>query len=314
MTKSPPKLARRLLQSFLRDDLAEEVSGDLEEQFYSLVKRKSLFRAKLTYWYQVFNYMRPFAIRKGRLETINQYDMFQNYLKIGVRNLVKSKFFSLINVSGMAISMAIFFVIALYINDELQFDKYVKDVDLKYRIYNEHFSDDGSARKGAMIPPMIAPTLADEYPEVDSYARFLNFNQPPLFEVGAKKFTEDKGGCADPGIFDMFSLRVLEGDRNTALTEPNTVAINQTLKEKYFGNKPALGESIEIFNQNFKVAAVFEDFPFHSHFQRNYFLAIDGIIEPDRMKRWGWNQFHTYIKLRPGTDEKQFDAKLRSFA
>ena len=240
--------------------------------------------------------------------------MFQNYFKIAVRNLLKSKFFSLINISGMAISMAIFLIIALFIHDEFKFDKHVEDVHLKYRVFNHLFSDDGSMRKASMISPMIAPTLAAEYPEVDYYARFLNFNQPPLFEVGEKKFTEEKGGCADPGIFNMFSLEFLEGDRNTALKEPNTIAINRTLKQKYFGNNPAVGESIEIFNQNFKVVAVFEDFSHHSHFQRNYFLSIGGVISDDRLKRWSWSQFHTYIKLKAGTDAAVLDSKLEDFA
>lgn len=311
---TPPKLAQRLLSSFLRADLAEEVEGDLDEKFRADLKKRSLFRARLGYWYQVLNYMRPFAIRRKGAVHINHYDMFQNYFKIGVRNIVKSKFFSFINVSGMAISMAIVFIIALYVYDELNFDKHVEDSDLKFRVYNEHFNDDGSRKKGAMVPPMIAPTLAAEYPQVEYYCRYLNFNEKPLFKVGDKRFTEDKGGVADPAIFRMFSLRLLEGDPATALTEPNTIAINQTLKRKYFGDKPALDSGIEIFDQEFKVVAVFEDFPARSHFQRNYFMAIEGIIAADRMQRWTWNQFHTYIKLREGSDANHLEAELKGFA
>jgi putative ABC transport system permease protein len=314
MAKFPPRLARKVLLSFLRDDLEEEVLGDLDEKFYSTLKTKSLARAKLNYWFQVFNYMRPFAIRKKRSIPMNQYDMLQNYFKIGVRNLLKSKFFSFINIAGMAISMTVFFLIALYIQDELRFDKDISDANLKYRIYNEHFSDDGSTRKGAMVPPMIGPTLASEYPEVESYVRFLSFNEAPLFEVGSRKFTEPRGACADPTVFDMFGLRLLEGGDSSALMKPNTVAISRTLREKYFDDRPALGESIEIFDQHFQVAAVFENFPTHSHLQLDYFLPIEGIIGADRMKSWGWNQFFTYIKLRSGTDAKAFDGKLKRFA
>ena len=314
MTNKPPHIPQRLLLRFLRDDLAEEVLGDLEEKFYAMVKKRSALRAKINYWYQVFNYMRPFAIRRSKQMQLNQYDMLQNYLKIGFRNLLKNKLFSVINVTGMAISIAAFLIVAFFIYDELIFDKHVEDVHLKYRIYNEHFNDDGSKRKGAMVPPAIAPTLASEYPEVEYYARFLNFNYPTLFEVGEKKMTEDKGGAADPFIFDMFSLKLLEGDRKTALKEPNTVAINNTLKQKYFGDQQALGKSIEIFDQNFKVAAVFEDFPSHSHLQLNYFLGMEGIVSPERMQSWGWNQFHTYIKLKSGADAAQLESKLKGFA
>jgi putative ABC transport system permease protein len=242
--------------------------------------------------------------------------MFSNYFKIGFRNLLKNKLFTLINISGMAIGIGSFLIIALFVYDELIFDKHVADVSLKYRVYTEYFNEEGFQRKGSMIPPMIAPTLMSEYPEVDYYARFMNFNNPVLFEVGDKKMTEAKGGYADPTILKMFSLKLLEGDANSVLTEPNTVAINETLAKKYFGNKPALGEIIQIFNEDFKVSAVFENFSPHSHLQINYFVAM-GYIQnqiPQRMQSWGWSQFHTYIKLKAGVDAAKFESKLKDFA
>ena len=242
--------------------------------------------------------------------------MLQNYLKIGFRNLAKNKLFSSINISGMAISIASFLIIALFVYDELQFDKHVVDVDRKYRVYNEHFTDDGRVMKGAMIPPPIGPVLMDEYPEVEMYARFMNFNSPVLFESGNLKYTEDKGGYADPAILDMFSLKLVEGDGRTALHDVNEIAINQTLAKKYFGDEPAVGKTLQVFDVSHEVVAVFEDFPEHSHLQLNYFISMQGLVNsiPDRMRGWGWSQFHTYIKLKEGIQEEQFDAKLKDFA
>ncbi len=242
--------------------------------------------------------------------------MLQNYLKIGFRNLAKNKLFSIINISGMAISIASFLVIALFVYDELQFDKHVQDVHRKYRVYNEHFTDDGRVMRGSMIPPPIGPTLMEEYPEVEAYARFMNFYNPVLFEAGNLKYTEEKGGCADPAIFEMFSLKLVEGDIETALHDVKEIAINQTLAKKYFGDKPAVGETLQVFNENYKVAAVFEDFPEHSHLQLNYFVTMQELLTtiPERMRGWGWSQFHTYIKLKEGTNAEQFDAKLKDFA
>src|SRR5687768_14307265 len=156
--------------------------------------------------------------------------MLKNYLKIGLRNLLKNKLFTIINISGMAISIASFLIIALFVYDEMKFDKHVEDHELKYRVFNDYFSNDGQRRKMAMVPPMVVTTLMSEYPEVEYYTRFMNFNSPVLFEYGNKKLSEAKGGYADPTIFKMFSLKLLEGDANTALKEPNTVAINRTLK------------------------------------------------------------------------------------
>jgi len=169
--------------------------------------------------------------------------MLKNYLKIATRNLLKNKLFSAINIGGMAISFSIFMVIALFICDELQFDEHLQDVDLKYRIYNDFYAEDGSMRKVAMVPPMVAPTLATEYPEVEYYSRFLNFNSPLLFEAADKKLTEAGGGYADATILEMFSARMIEGDRSTALAQPGTIAINQSLAKKIFWRQTSSGSN-----------------------------------------------------------------------
>jgi putative ABC transport system permease protein len=241
--------------------------------------------------------------------------MLKNYLKIALRNLWKNKLFTLINISGMAISLASVLIIALFINDEMRYDKHVEDVSMKYRLYSDYFYGDGRRGKLAMVPPMIAPTLMTEYPEVEYYTRFMNFNSKVLFEVGEKKMTEGKGGYADSTIFDMFSLKLVEGDARTALSEPNAIAISQTLARKYFGNKPALDQTISVDNGDMVVKAVFEDFSPYSHLQLNFMLAMDGLINaiPERMKSWGWSQFHSYIKLRPDANPEAFSAKLKSF-
>ena len=242
--------------------------------------------------------------------------MLKNYLNIGIRNLLKNKLFSSINIAGMAISIGTFLIITLFVADELKFDRHVKDFSLKFRVFNELFLEDGSTKKGAMIPPPIGPTLVEEYPEVEYATRFLNFNYNVLFQAGGKKLTEFKGGYADPTIFDMFSLNVTEGNRKTALKELYGIAINTTLAKKYFADEPALGQVIQLFDTTYTVTAVFEDFPAHSHLQLNYFLSLDGFAyeNPDRVKRWGWSQFHTYVKLKSEGDAPKLEAKLEDFA
>jgi putative ABC transport system permease protein len=313
---SPPRLARRLLNTFLRSDFSEDVIGDLDERFQLNVQRRSLFRARLKYWHEVIHYMRPFALKKIKPTYSNPTGMFQSYFKVGFRNLLKNKLFSAINVSGMAISITSILVIALFINDELSFDKHVEDVGLKYRVYNEHFVDDGSKRKGAMVPPAIGPALAAEYPEVESYTRFLNFNYPTLLKVGDKKLSETGGGFADSTAIEMFGLKMLEGDPSTALSEPNSIVLNATLKQKYFGDRPALGQEIGVNNANYKVGGVFEDMSAHSHLQLKYMISMENYAQGagQYMQSWTWNQFHTYIKLKKGSDAAGLESKLKDFA
>src|ERR1700754_325215 len=131
-TPTPPRLAQRLLLSFLRDDLVEEVSGDLDEQFYSNLEKKSLRKARLNYWLQVLHYIRPFAIRKTNSVQQNHIAMFRNYFKIAWRNMSRQKTYSAIKIGGFALGIAACFLIALFIRDELSYDKQYKQAG---RIY-----------------------------------------------------------------------------------------------------------------------------------------------------------------------------------
>ncbi|GHN03189.1 ABC transporter permease [Cytophagales bacterium WSM2-2] len=297
--------------------MQDYIEGDLMEVYHSRVQRLGKRKADFKFMIDVLLLFRPGIIRsksKPVYANSNYNDMFKSYLKIGFRNLAKSKLFSSINISGMAVSITSVIVISLFIYDELQFDKHVKDYQFKYRLYTEVIADNGSLRNRSMIAPAIAPAAASEFPEVEAYARFLNFNYPILFKAGNKNLTERGGGYADASFLDMFSLTLAEGNPTTALQEPRTIAISQTLKEKYFGNKPALGEIINVDNDDYKVTAVFEDFNSHSHLRLNFFLPMAEFArdQPKRMQRWTWNQFHTYVKLKDGTNIPALESKLKA--
>ena len=136
--------------SFLRDDLAEEVSGDLEEKFYATLKTKGVFRAKVNYCYQIIQYLRPFAIKKSNTSH-NHYAMFQNYFKIGWRNLVKQKMYSTVKIGGFALGIAACLLIALFMKDELSYDKHIPDADRIYRVV-EVWEEEGVIERGGLVP------------------------------------------------------------------------------------------------------------------------------------------------------------------
>ncbi len=141
----PPPLAQKFLRWFLRDGLAEEVEGDLEEKFYQTAEEHSLRRAKRNYWYQVFHYLRPFAIKNLSVSYHPiPYAMYRNYFKIGWRNLLKHKGYSLINIGGLAVGMAVAILIGLWVYDELSFNKYHQNYDrLAWVMQNQTFGEEG---------------------------------------------------------------------------------------------------------------------------------------------------------------------------
>jgi putative ABC transport system permease protein len=243
--------------------------------------------------------------------------MIKNYLKIGFRNLVKNKLFSVINITGMAISMACFFIITLFVLDELKYDQHVIDAERKFRVYTTGYSDNGNTRNAAMVPPMFAPTMSEEFPEVENTVRLLYIPVNVLFEVGEIKLTEPDGFYAEPSVLEMLSLKLVSGNPKTVLREPRTMLISTSVAKKYFDHKDPVGETIQVDNQDYKVEGVYEDQPSHSHIKLNYlvsFETLNGEIPAERMHSWGWQQFFTYIELKEGTDYKAFDAKLFDFA
>lgn len=131
----PPRIAQWLLQRFLRDDLAEEVIGDLDEKFFQTQKEKSSFSARINYWFQVLNYLRPFAMRQSRSIHSNQADMFQNYFKITTRNMLKQKLYSIINLGGLTLGITCFLIIFLYVQHEFSYNQFYPNVDRVYKVY-----------------------------------------------------------------------------------------------------------------------------------------------------------------------------------
>ena len=185
----PPKLARKLLDCFLRDDLSEEVHGDLNEKFYSLSKTKTLPVAQLNYWYQIINYLRPFAIRKSKATNLNRYAMFQNYFKIAFRNLNRNKGYSFINIGGLAIGMAVAMLIGLWMYDELSFDKYHPNYERLAQVM-QHQTFNGTKSTQNSIPRPLEFALRNTYGGDFQYLSMANWTGDHILTFGEQNITK----------------------------------------------------------------------------------------------------------------------------
>jgi putative ABC transport system permease protein len=164
----PSALARKFLLSFLREDLAEDVLGDLDEKFFLDLKMKGLARARIRYWYQVLQYMRPFAIRKLKPQPLKEAAMFRNYFKIGYRNLLRNKGYSAINIGGLAVGLAAAMLIGLWIYDELSFNKYHRGYERVSKVMHR-FTRNGEVGVGDAIPLPLYTALAESYKDDFKY-------------------------------------------------------------------------------------------------------------------------------------------------
>jgi putative ABC transport system permease protein len=236
--------------------------------------------------------------------------MLSNYLKIAVRNLIKNKLFSVINISGMAISLAACLLIALFAWDELRYDDYHPDGDRTFRVYNivDHA---GVKSYRPIVPYPFAIYMQKDFPEVESTLRFLA-NGEELFEHGDKRIQEGNSIAAESTVFEMLSIRLIEGDAATALANPNVVALSETLAKKYFGSEPAVGKNIKIDKREYEVTAVFADLPSHSHLKINCITSLSSVTWAKNFdNNWQRQEWYTYVKLKPGADVAAFESKLK---
>lgn len=306
--------------SFLRDELREEVMGDLDEKFWSVAGNRSLFRAKLNYWYQVLHYMRPFAIRKSSSHLI-QSAMLENYLKIGWRNTRRQKMYSFIKVGGFALGIAACLLMALFIRMETSYDQHYPKGDRIYRVV-EVYDNKGHIERGVHLPAPTGPTLKQDYPDIEEVARI---NPVELFGAGNNHIRRDgeventyESGFtwADPQLLQMFDFPFVHGDAKTALADPQTLVITKRKAEKYFPGEDPVGKMMIIDNDEknpFRIGGVIADPPATSHFQYDFIMSLSGKEFGDgEQTNWLQSNYPTYVLLRPGVDAVELSGKFSS--
>lgn len=245
--------------------------------------------------------------------------MLSNYLKIAIRQLLKHKTFSFINILGLSVGVACCALLAMFIQDEFSFEKHFTDHSQVYRITTT-FTKDGKTDKFPRISPPIAMELPDLLPEVEIAARTV---LPPeveqhLIRYNDKTFYESSGMLVDTTFFDIFSYDLLEGNPATALDEPATVVLTEQLSKKIFGEASPIDETLIINSgrsiDTFRVTGVLKKPVGQSHLDVSFYMTMksEGWGEYVMNENtWAWNNFVSgYIKVRPGSNIKALEAKI----
>lgn len=332
----PPPLAQKLLTRFLRNDLAEEVLGDLDERFYATVKEKSAVRAKLNYWYETINYLRPFALQKSRQTHLNHYDMLENYFKVSVRNILKYKVFSFINVFGLAVAMSVCMLIILMLTDQNRYDQFHEK---KNRIYRITSNSENSRQAYATSPLGLAAALEAEYPMVETATSLSpGVGGDVIYE---QKLTQMRGYFAEPTFFTVFSFDLLKGNKATALASPNSIVITSQLAYELFNTENPMGKVVEFSDRNlsfpivddglaspavpwgsFTITGIIDQNQHKSHLKFDALVSASSMHAlyqekkmEDRSADWeNYFRTYTYVLLEPGKKEKDLNSALKNFA
>jgi len=246
--------------------------------------------------------------------------MLYNYFNIALRNLLKNKVHTTINVFGLAFGMASVFLITLYIRHELSYDRFHHQAEDLYRIV--WASDNPQTR----TPHPMAQALVADFPEVESAVSLT-----PLFAAGLtpethslrnpqkdERYDEKNFLAVDTTFFDVFDFPIVKGDAKKALKQVNGVLISESMARKYFGDDDPIGKQLAVDSTEYlvEVLAVFKDVPSHSHFHFDFlgsYVREKSFNPEDRFYSWADFGHYNYIRLKHGADPAALEAKLMSW-
>jgi putative ABC transport system permease protein len=243
--------------------------------------------------------------------------MLRNYIKTAWRNLLHNKFYSAINIAGLAIGLAVGMLILLWVQDELSFDRFHKQAKDIYRL--ELFGGTGTSRQiwSVGVAP-IGPLTKQQLPQVRDFVRLTGNYEYSLYKYQDKVFGDEQSIFADPSFFTVFNFPLIEGNSSKPFADDNSVVITKKTARKFFGNQNAVGKVIITDNKaSVTVSGVINDFPKNSSLQCDMVMPISHHFKTMLANRadmsTNFNQFsyETYLLLKPGTDLKSLAVKIR---
>lgn len=236
--------------------------------------------------------------------------MFKNYLKITIRNIRKNKGYTFINIFGLAIGIACCLLISLFIMFELSYDNYHADKERIFRVA-QVFSDPNGTNTSSKSGAPLGPALKDNFPHVEKYARMIELGSG-LVKNGNISYYEDKRFYADNNLLQILTIPFLQGNPETALLRPGTIVITESIAKKYFGADNPFGKTITIKTKDFEITGIAADPVRNTHFHFNMLMSLKTLEAGSNypFHYWFFNNFHTYIKLAPGTEAKVFAALI----
>ena len=306
---SPPPIASKILMRVLPLDESEFLFGDIKEIYKTLRESRGQFFAWLWIWGQVFLSSPRFIYYSTYWRII----MFQNFIKIVLRNIKRQKGYTFINLTGLALGMACCLLIVLYIHSELSYDRYHEHAEQIFRV-NTRLEIQQTNLNIASSNHPLGPSLARDYPEVLESVRFRPVYDRTMIEIEDRQFFEDDIMLADNTVFDVFSFKFIRGDRENALARPYTVVLTESAAERLFGSTDPVDKTLRFDNSTtYTVTGIMEDVPPNSHFTFDMLCSFETYYQNNEAIRERWlgdlNNF-TYLLLRDPADAAKIDSIL----
>ncbi len=290
----------------------EEVLGDLEEKFYATLAKRSPFRARLNYWYQVLNYLRPFAIRKRSKSYSNFTPMLSHNLTVTFRNFKKFKTQFLINLAGLSTGLACVLLIFLWVSDEKQIDKFHKNDDQLYQVMSNH-TDASGIFTWRGVPGLLLEEIQSTVPEVKKAVATTDAHEYTLSVD--ESYIKANGKFASTDFFDVFSYPLAQGDPESALSDKSGIVISESLALRFFKTTDAIGRNMDWHfwgqRKTVQVTGILKNVPKNSSEQFDFIMSWnyyhDDLIE---YKQWGNYYARIMVVLNSNSEMEIADARI----
>jgi putative ABC transport system permease protein len=241
--------------------------------------------------------------------------MLKNYLAIALRNIRQNPLYAFINIFSLVIGLAACLAIYLFISDERSFDAFHSKKENIYRLDEVQNFTGTNVQKVALSMPGMGPALANEFPEVVTYTRFMNRNKL-LVEKDEKRFLLNNLAQVDSTYLEIFDFPLLQGDRTTALDLPYTMVITEETALKFFASADeAMNNTLKFRDREYKITGILKNIPEQSHMQVDALVSLTTTTSEDKgfNDRWGSNFLNTYLVLHPNTDIAAMEEKFPAF-
>ncbi|MGE0590659.1 MAG: ABC transporter permease, partial [Cyclobacteriaceae bacterium] len=241
--------------------------------------------------------------------------MIKNYLLIAIRSFKKNRAYSLLNVFGLTIGITCAMIIFLFVYDELTYDHNHAKRDVIYRLNNGyHLPNNGGFEVYAAGGPIVGEMLVKDYPEIKQAVRFRKIENKVIQRPGDDARTYETVMAADSNVFKVFTFPLLAGNPETALVEPLTMVITESMAKKYFNRTDVLGETLYFPEDTVtvKITGVMKDYPSNTHLKFDFMLSFESLKTLNYHLTSWWNySFYTYLELEEGVNIPALEDKIK---
>lgn len=329
---NPPKVFHRFFLWFCHPSLRKYIEGDLLELYEEQLLTRGKRKADRRFIVDVLLLFRPGIIRPYESHSTNLASMINNYFKVGVRNILKYKVFSFINVFGLAMAMSVCMLVITMLADQKRYDAFHVN---RERIYRMNSSVTEGRNAYATSPYPLADALKSDYQIVDETTVLIP-------DVGGdatygQRIIDMRGYFAAPSFFEVFSFELQEGDKRTALTSPRSMVISTEMAKKLFGSENAIGKVIQFADRklpfpqrhdgvgaapvtwgNFTITGVIDESQYKSHLRFDVLVSSSSLPAlvseskiADRINDWeGYFRCYTFVMLKTGKSEEDLQIAL----